>query len=496
MSENQIKKTRSRKFRMLVSSNSYLIVILFCAAIAVLITFFLQSYTNRLLRERLNERLTAIASTASLLISGDEIDKLHSMDIDAAKTDIYKKNVFLLQAIRSANKNILYAYIIGKTDDPNIVEFIVDADAATLDPTSDNNNDGVIDEEDVSKPGDDYDATDYPGMRGEAFTRPSVEKELSVDDWGILLSAYAPIFNSQGDSVAALAIDVEVSDFQALVDTTFVPFLLFVVVLILLITFLTVFLIRIWKSRVDIMKELDRQKDELLGIVAHQLAKPITAIRWDLESLLDGDLGQMNEKQKTETNIMRGQAVNLADLVSMILDVSRIQLGRIQLAPQPLNLNEFFTEILQVVQPQIVQKKLNFVKHMPKTLPTVLLDKRYTRMTVENMLTNAVKYTPDGGNVTFDLKIEKGIMRCSVSDTGCGIPKEEQGKIFGKMYRASNVRNTVEGNGFGLYVAKGAIEGQGGKMWFTSEVGKGTTFSFELPMKEDKNPTSEAAVSE
>ena len=105
-------------------------------------------------------------------------------------------------------------------------------------------------------------------------------------------------------------------------------------------------------------------------------------------------------------------------------------------------------------------------------------------MTVENMLTNAVKYTPDGGKVTFDLKIDKGIMRCSVSDTGCGIPKEEQGKIFGKMYRASNVRNTVEGNGFGLYVAKGAIEGQGGKMWFTSEVGKGTTFSFELPLKE------------
>ncbi len=238
------------------------------------------------------------------------------------------------------------------------------------------------------------------------------------------------------------------------------------------------------KDANDQLKELDRQKDELLGIVAHQLAKPITAIRWDLESLLDGDLGQMNEKQKTEANIMRGQAVNLADLVSMILDVSRIQLGRIQLAPQPLNLNEFFAEILQVIQPQIIQKKLNFIKKMPKTLPTVLLDKRYTRMTVENMLTNAVKYTPDGGKVTFDLKIENGVLRCSVSDTGCGIPKEEQGKIFGKMYRASNVRNTVEGNGFGLYVAKGAIEGQGGKMWFTSEEGKGTTFFIELPLKE------------
>jgi two-component system sensor histidine kinase VicK len=74
-------------------------------------------------------------------------------------------------------------------------------------------------------------------------------------------------------------------------------------------------------------------------------------------------------------------------------------------------------------------------------------------------------------------------MSFSVTDTGCGIPKGEQSKIFGKMYRASNVRNTAEGNGFGLYVAKGAVEGQGGKIWFTSTEGKGTTFAFELPMK-------------
>ncbi len=131
------------------------------------------------------------------------------------------------------------------------------------------------------------------------------------------------------------------------------------------------------------------------------------------------------------------------------LYVSRIQLGKIQFSPQPLDLNAFFTEVLQVVEPTVQQKKLNFVKSMPKMLPTVLLGKRYTRMTVENLLTNAVKYTPDGGTVTFDLTIENGILHCS-ADTGCGIPKEDQGKIFGKMYRASNVRNTVEGNGFGV----------------------------------------------
>ena len=489
--ENQT-KIKKQKF---LAANGYLIVFLLCASLIVLITFFLQNYTKDLLRDRLDERLIAIASTASLQFSGDELRKLDELDIDAASQPSYRKNVLLLQAIRSANENIRYAYIISKTDDPNIVEFIADADAMVIEPTIDFSGDGLIDDDDISKPGDDYDATDYPGMRGHAFERPSVEEELSVDSFGTLLSAYAPIFDSTGKAVAALAMDVEVSDFQRLVNTTFVPFLLFVVVLILLITFLTVFLIRIWKNRVQLLRELDRQKDELLGIVAHQLAKPITAIRWDLESLLDGDLGTLNDEQHTEAETMRTQAIGLADLVSMILDVSRIQLGRIQFDARPLDLNELFKEMLEVIKPTIIEKKINFVKKMPESLPTVLLDKRYTRMTIENLLTNAVKYTPDGGKVTLDIKIENDIMSCKVTDTGCGIPKADQGKIFGKMYRASNVVNSVDGNGFGLYVAKGAVEGQGGTIGFESTEGKGTTFFFTLPMKKPDATPSEAKAS-
>ncbi len=481
--ETKAVKTRKSSW---IFSHGYIFVFGLCLLLVVGITFFLQNYTRTLLRDRLDERLMAITSTAALQFSGDEIKQLHSMGIDAAVTQNYKKAVRLLQAIRSANKNISFAYLIGKTNDPNIVEFIADADAMVITPTIDYSGDGEVSDDDISKPGDDYDATDFPGMRSDAFKEPSVEQELSVDSFGTLLSAYAPIADSSGTVVAALAIDVEVSDFQRLVDTTFVPFLLFVVVLILLISFLTIFLIRIWKNRVTLLQEIDRQKDELLGIVAHQLARPITAIRWDLESLLDGDMGKLNDGQKTEAETMRLQAINLADLVSMILDVSRIQLGKIQIEPQPLDLNTFFQEILDVIHPTISEKKIDFQKSMPEKLPTVLLDKRYTRMTIENMLTNAVKYTPAGGRVRLNLSFINGFMKCAVTDTGCGIPKAEQGKIFGKMYRASNVRNAVDGNGFGLYVAKGAIEAQGGKMWFESEEGKGSTFFVELPLREAK----------
>ena len=232
------------------------------------------------------------------------------------------------------------------------------------------------------------------------------------------------------------------------------------------------------------LRDLDRQKDELLGIVAHQLSQPITAIRWDLESFLDGDLGKLTDEQNTEAKTMRTMAVNLADLTGMILDVTRIQLGKMQLTPQALDLGALFNEMIDVVKPTVAQKKQNLDINLPKEFPTVLLDKRYTRMTIENLLTNAVKYTPEGGKVTLDVQIKDGVLHGRVSDTGCGIPKADQDKIFGKMFRASNVRNAQEGNGFGLYVAKGAIEGQGGRIRFESAEGKGTTFFFELPLRE------------
>lgn len=238
------------------------------------------------------------------------------------------------------------------------------------------------------------------------------------------------------------------------------------------------------------LRELDRQKDELLGIIAHQLATPVSSVRWSLEMMMDGDLGKLTKDQSESVKSLQGITENLSDLVSMILDVSRIQLGRMKVDQQELDLASFFKEILEVIQPKAKEKQVQFHSSLPKKFPKAMLDKRYTHMTIENLLSNAVKYTPKGGDVNFDVSIKGNTMSCTVKDTGIGIPKQEQDKIFGKMFRASNVRNTVDGNGFGLYVAKGAIEAQGGKIWFKSTEGKGTTFFVELPLKQKGVKTS------
>lgn len=252
---------------------------------------------------------------------------------------------------------------------------------------------------------------------------------------------------------------------------------------------MTYLLLRVWRRQVNLVAELDRQKDELLSIVSHQLAAPVTAIKWYLESILD-DGQNLKDEQKTDMKSMQSITEDLSDLVSMILDVSRIQLGKMRVDPQPLDLQVFFTEILGVIEPKAKEKPVNLVKSLPEKLPVALLDKRLTRMTVENLLTNAVKYTPKDGNVWFTVTIDaKNLLSITVKDTGVGIPKADQGKIFGKQFRASNVRNAIDGNGFGLYVAKGAIEGQDGKIWFESEEGKGTTFFVQVPLKFPKEET-------
>ena len=454
-----------------------------CLIITIGTTVLLYQQTQRLFRQSLDERMTALAAAAASQFDPAVLDNIHGPE--SVKTDSYRQVVAQLQWLRKHVAKVKYAYIMRPTDQPDTLAFVADADS--LDPSAkiDLNGDGIIDAEDaLTWPGDPYDVSAFPAFQKAAFVAPFVDPEISHDQWGSFLSGTAPIQNPRDPSAPAhyaIGLDVDVSDYETFVNSAFIPFFIFIVALLSIITILALLLKRMWRVQVNQLAEIDRQKDELLGIVAHQLRNPITAVKFSMESILDGDFGEVSTDAVQQLKEVEEKTKGLSELADLLVDVSKIELGKLAMNLSDVDLRPLFDEIVTIILPQAELKKTNFIRNIGADLGHARIDKRLTHMTIENLLSNAVKYTPEEGRVELTILRQGDTLSITVQDTGMGIPKADQDRIFGKLYRATNV-GSVDGNGFGLYVAKGAIEQQGGRIWFESEEGKGTTFHVELPL--------------
>ncbi len=243
-------------------------------------------------------------------------------------------------------------------------------------------------------------------------------------------------------------------------------------------------------------KEVDIAKTELISLASHQLRTPLSSVNWYSEMLLSGDAGPISEDQKIYlTEIYKGNQ-RMIDLVNALLNVSRIDLGKIMVEPEKVSIATIVEGVFADLAPLISDKKLKVTVKIPKKLSDYLGDKKIITIAMQNLVSNAMKYTPPKGSIITTVSAaEKGktvgghtLLRdsiiLSVSDTGYGIPSKDQEKIFTKLYRADNVREKeANGNGLGLYLVKSMIESAGGKVWFVSTVGKGTTFHIALPAK-------------
>lgn len=252
----------------------------------------------------------------------------------------------------------------------------------------------------------------------------------------------------------------------------------------------------------DVTKEyeLDRAKTEFVSLASHQLRTPLSAINWYVEMLMSGDSGELNKDQKIYVQEVFEGNQRMIELVNSLLDVSRLDLGKLTNKPEPTDLAEVVVSIQKELQSAIAAKGLQYKVHAQR-IPQVLGDPKLLRIIVQNLSSNAVKYTNEKGKVTITLRrataedlavsrIRKhdDYLYLGVADTGLGIPKEQQSHIFSKLFRADNVRVLdVEGNGLGLYLVKQVVEKLGGKIWFTSVEGKGTTFNVVLPFKTKHN---------
>jgi len=237
----------------------------------------------------------------------------------------------------------------------------------------------------------------------------------------------------------------------------------------------------------DVSREkiVERLKTEFVSLSAHQLRTPLSAIKWTLRMLLDGDLGEITKEQREYIEKTYGSNERMISLINSLLNVTRIEEGRFIYRPVLAKIDEIAESVVEAFEEEIEGKQIKFQFEKPKEqLPRVFVDVEKIKMAIQNLVDNAIRYTLERGQVTVALKGVNEEIEFSVKDTGVGIPKEQQERVFTKFFRGANViRLETEGSGLGLFITKNIIEAHGGKIWFESEEGRGSTFYFTLPVR-------------
>lgn len=234
-------------------------------------------------------------------------------------------------------------------------------------------------------------------------------------------------------------------------------------------------------------KEIDRTKTEIVSLTSHQLLTPLSIVSWYVEMLLAGDAGEINPEQKQYLNEIYTGNSGMIDLVNSLLGVSSMELGTFITNPVATDLTKLIMNVCDEQKLKIQEKDIDLNFELEKDIPLIQADPKYLHMAIQNLLSNAVKYTPNFGKIDISLSLEKSndgtdAILIKVTDTGIGIPKKEEDKIFTKLFRAQNVleKDNLQGNGLGLYIVKSIVEHSGGKVWFESIENVGSTFFVQL----------------
>lgn len=236
-------------------------------------------------------------------------------------------------------------------------------------------------------------------------------------------------------------------------------------------------------------KSIERLKTEFVSISAHQLRTPLSAVKWTLKMILDGDLGEISKEQKEflEKTYLSNQ--RMIRLINDLLNITRIEEGRFLYNIKKGNIIEVAEKVIIPSREAAQRRGLSFEFQKPrKKIPELNLDLEKISLVFQNLLDNAIHYTRAGGlvKISIDYLKNKREILVSVKDTGIGIPKDQQKRVFSRFFRGANaIKTETEGTGLGLFIAKNIIEAHGGKIWFESVENKGSTFYFSLPIKEE-----------
>lgn len=246
-------------------------------------------------------------------------------------------------------------------------------------------------------------------------------------------------------------------------------------------------------------KAISQMKSEFISLAAHQLRTPLSAIKWTIKMLLDGDAGELNPGQKEFLEKGYQSNERIIKLINDLLDVAKIEEGKFGYNFSFQDIAVLIEELVKEQELRAQQRDLKIIFKKPsRVFPKIKTDPKKIKLAIENLLENSINYTLSGGLVEITIEpFNKDYLEVKIKDTGVGIPKDQQPRLFTKFFRSENViKMQTDGSGLGLFIAKNIIKRHGGDIWIESEEGKGTTAHFTLPLEERLIPEKEEVVEE
>jgi|WetSurMetagenome_2_1015567.scaffolds.fasta_scaffold14064_2 PAS domain S-box-containing protein len=235
------------------------------------------------------------------------------------------------------------------------------------------------------------------------------------------------------------------------------------------------------------VRAMEKMKTEFIALASHQLRTPLSAVKWFGKMLISGEAGKLTPTQKEYVERVYESNEREISLVNSLLNVSRIESGKILVMPKPTDLINLVETVILDFRAEADKGHKKLRVFLGKKVPEMMVDGDLVRHVYTNLIANAIRYTKEGGKILVKVYLNKGSVVSEVKDDGIGIPKGEQKRVFEKFFRASNaLKKETDGNGLGLYLAKTIVESSGGKIGFRSVEGKWSTFWFTLPIKISK----------
>jgi signal transduction histidine kinase len=453
---------------------------LMIVVVTVALGFLFHVRGQQVVEEQLRERMLSTVAIAALQIDVRLVEQVRT-DKDMQK-QAYKTLVRQLKTIRELSPHTRFSYIMRRTDDPLTLSFVADADGLSTAEELDTNGNGQVDDDEVpGLTGDAYSIDDIPTLQGIAFEEPVVEQQITEDQWGRLISAFAPIKNANGETVAVLGMDMKADEFFEMTNATFS--MVAVLLVSLVGTLLAVYILLMIRARhLETLQELDVERTALLDLATHQLGMPLATFRWWLEILKERDNGTFCKRGDVCDQLQEG-IDRMDTIIRGLQQAGGLKEKAFSKATDRASLSDVSKIIQTDLKKTLALRGQSIKTTIPKNLPAVHLDINLCTGMLRELLENASFYSPHKAIIGLSARAVRGNVEISVTDHGYGIPQNDLPQIFQQFKRGSNAsKYKPAGNGLGLYIVRRIVERARGKIRINSELNKGTIVTVLLPI--------------